>query len=263
MSKPWESAPRENLVRAVVRTPLELRAATDSAVRTLVGHFAVFNVATVIDSWWEGTFREQIAPGAFRKTFQERAGQIRCIYEHGHDPMFGRKPLGTPTLLEEDSVGAAYEVELFDTQLNREHVLPAAGAGQLGASFAFSVVKEEWNEEPDDGGLPMRTILEARVYEFGPCPFGAYDDATSGVRSGVDANLWHALSTEGRADLRRLLADANPTSTSGPGAGQATPTGEAATASTIEPGQPTRAVNALQRSLRLRDLDSIIKEESP
>jgi len=262
--KPSESAPRTGLVRATVRTPLELRdAAAGDGMKTLVGHFAVFNVVTTIDSWFEGTFREQIVPGAFTKTFQERAAQIRCIYEHGRDPMFGRKPLGTPDVLAEDAVGAYYEVGLFDTQLNREHVIPPAAAGQLGASFAFEILKDTWEEEPADGGLPMRTILEARVHEFGPCPFGAYDDATTGVRSGVDPNLWRVLDDDGRAELGHLLEKAAASRTSTPGAGSSTPEAEAAASPSVEPGPPTRAVNALQMALRLRDIDSTLKEIHP
>ena len=39
-------------------------------------------------------------------------------------------------------------------------------------------------------GLPERTILEARVYEFGPVNFPAYSDATSQLgKAGADACL--------------------------------------------------------------------------
>jgi HK97 family phage prohead protease len=183
--------------------PAELRGdLADGGVGTLVGHFARFDSVTVINNYWEGHFREQIAPGAFARTMAERREQIRCIYEHGHDAAFGRKPLGTPDVLQEDTVGARYEVSLFDTQLNREHIVPAARAGQLGASFAFDVLGERWDEEPDDGGLPIRTIEEVRLHEFGPCPFPAYDDATAGVRTAI-ANL-DSLTGDQTATLWRL-----------------------------------------------------------
>lgn len=161
---------------------LEVRAEDDTPP-TLTGHFAVFNTSTVIRSWLEGTFRERIAPGAFTKTIAERAADVRCIYEHGRDGTFGNKPLGAITALREDDQGAYYEVELFDNQLNRDHIIPPARAGQLGASFAFEVLSDDWDDQPEDEGLPIRTIREVRLHEFGPCPFPAYADATAAVRT--------------------------------------------------------------------------------
>jgi hypothetical protein len=45
--------------------------------------------------------------------------------------------------------------------------------GEYGASFRFSVVREEINDSPDPSeynptGLPERTVKEAKVAEFGP-----------------------------------------------------------------------------------------------
>jgi HK97 family phage prohead protease len=194
--------------RALVLEPAQLRAASaadgEEGVGRLVGHFAVFNTPTEINNYWEGHFREQIAPGAFAKTFRERAAQIRCIYEHGHDPMFGRKPIGPPEVLREDKTGAYYEVPLYDNELNRDYLVPAARDGQLGASFRFQVIRETRDEKPADGGIPMVTIQEVKLIEFGPCPFGAYDDATAGVRSIADLQLWESLDDDGRRTLAEL-----------------------------------------------------------
>ena len=190
---------------ALDRPALELRDDSDgTGPGTLVGHAAVFNTLTTIRSYWEGNFRERMAPGAFTKTIAERFARIRCIYEHGYDPMFGTKPLGGIERLAEDGVGLAYTVPLFDTQLNREHVAIPARAGQLGASFAMDILGEEWDDDPADGGLPIRTITEVRLYEFGPCPFGAYADATAGMRSAVAS--WSHLSPARRAMLEDALA---------------------------------------------------------
>ena len=211
-------APRKQIERVLRVTP-EFRAESDNGVGTLVGHFAVFNDQTTIDSYWEGRFREQIAPGAFARTMEQRAGNIRCIYEHGRDPMFGNKPLGVPSF-GEDERGAFYAVDLFDTQLNREHVVPAARSGQLGASFAFDVRGEDWDDNPEDGGLPVRTITEVKLFEFGPCPFPAYESATAGVRTAL-ANL-DLLSADQLVALRSLslpaaTGDENPATSTDPG----------------------------------------------
>jgi HK97 family phage prohead protease len=179
--------PRDSLVRAV-RTGTDLRLA-DTGSKTppmLVGHFAVFNRWTEIHSWVEGHFLERIAPGAFKKTFKEQGNRLRVLLEHGQDPEIGNKPIAEPLVVREDEEGAYYEARLFDGL--PPLVLDGLRAGQYGASFRFSVVAEDFNRKPGESehnpdGLPERTIREARVAEFGPVTFGAYDDATAAVRS--------------------------------------------------------------------------------
>lgn len=173
--------------------PLEVRAVGDdgfSGMPTLFGHFAVFNRWTEIDSLWEGRFMESIAPGAFKKSFQEHRGRMRCLFQHGKDPQVGDKVLGPIRELREDDEGAYYEVPLYDTSYNRD-LLPALSDGQYGASFRFTVMKEsiddspersEWNPE----GIPQRVVQELRCPEFGPVTFPAYADATAGIRSLTD-----------------------------------------------------------------------------
>lgn len=177
---------RDGLYRAVF-PGAELRAASGDGMPTLVGHFAVFNKPTEIASFMEGNFIERIAPGAFRKTFQENKA-IRCLFQHGCDPDIGDKPLGAPAVLREDETGAYYEVPLLDTGYVRDDVLPGLEAGVYGASFCFEVIKEQFDDEPgvsadNPRGLPERTLLEVRVPEFGPVTFPAYEEATAGVRS--------------------------------------------------------------------------------
>lgn len=163
----------------------------------MLGHFAVFNQFTEIDSYFEGRFLERIAPGAFKDTFADRGDQIRVLYEHGADPMIGNKPLGVPDVLREDKTGAYYEVSLFDSSYVND-LKPAIRAGQLGASFRFQVTSEDWitprkASDYNPEMLDERTVTGAKVYEFGPCPFGAYVDATAGLRSRTDEFIEHFL----------------------------------------------------------------------
>lgn len=179
--------PRDNLVRAI-KPGIEVRqVAEGDGMPTLFGHFAVFNVWTEVDSIFEGRFLEQIRPGAFRKTFREQREQIKVLFQHGCDPFIGDKPLGQLTDLREDETGAYYEAPLFDASYVRD-LIPGLEAGAYGASFRFSVMKEEFVEDPgasdhNPKGLPERTIQEARVYEGGPVTFGQYPEATAGLRS--------------------------------------------------------------------------------
>jgi HK97 family phage prohead protease len=195
-----ERPPRDQLVRAVF-PGVEYRAADDdSGLGTLVGHFAVFNQWTEINSIFEGHFMERIAPGAFGKTFVDQRDSMRVTFQHGKDPALGHKVLGPITELREDETGGYYEVPLLDTSYNRD-LVPGLRAGLYGSSFTFRVVKEDFDTKakrsvhnPD--GIPERTVREAQVFEFGPVTYPAYANATAGVRSMTDDYL-----------LGRLLAD--------------------------------------------------------
>ena len=189
-SAPAGAFPREDLYRAVYPGAEIREAPTGSGMPTLRGHFAIFNEWTHIDSAFEGRFMERIAPGAFKKTLKEGRGRIKVLFNHGKDPQIGDKVLGAIDTLREDSKGGTYEVPLFDTSYNRE-LVPGLKAGVYGASFRFNVLKEEVVQNPkrsskNPDGLPERTITEAKVLEFGPVTFPAYDGATAGVRSLTD-----------------------------------------------------------------------------
>ncbi len=182
--------PREDLFRASMPA-VEVRAAADeSDMPVLTGRFAVWNQWTEINSAFEGNFMERVAPGAFKKTFAEGRSGMRALFQHGRDPQVADKPLGPIDVLREDDQGAYYEVPLLDTAYNRE-LVPGLKAGLYGASFRFSVVREDMNTEPERSaanpeGIPERTIREAKVMEFGPVTFPAYAGATAGVRSITD-----------------------------------------------------------------------------
>lgn len=189
-------APRDDLVRALIAGP-ELRAASDTGLGTMSGHYSVTNQWTHIRSWYEGDFMERIAPGAATKTIAEHFAaaqpRVKVLYDHGHDPHIGNKVLGSIDALEEDDEGTRFEVGVFDTTYNRD-LVPGLVAGVYGSSFRFSVIKDEWNEEPgvsshNPQGLPERTITEYRLYEFGPVTFPAYAGATAGMRSLTDRYL--------------------------------------------------------------------------
>jgi HK97 family phage prohead protease len=159
-------------------------------LRTLYGHFAVFDQWSEIDSVREGHFMERVAPGAFAMTFVTDRDRIRVLFQHGRDPQIGDKPLGGIQSLREDDIGGSYSVPLLDTNYNRE-LIPGLEAGLYGASFRFRVRRENWISKParsdyNPARLPERTIREAQVYEFGPVTFPAYAEATAGVRSLTD-----------------------------------------------------------------------------
>jgi HK97 family phage prohead protease len=175
-------------VRARFDQEVELRQSEGDGDSSAVmeGYLAVFDEWTEIDSVFEGRFMERIAPGAFTKTLQERTPKV--LFQHGHDPTIGDKPLGVPRTIEARKTGEFFSVELFDETSYVRDLIPAIAAGQYGVSFRFQAVKELFEDEPgrsdsNPDGLPERTVLEASLPEFGPVTFPAYEGATVGMRS--------------------------------------------------------------------------------
>jgi len=196
--------PRENLFRAVYATPdghhLAIRATGDDAPegdgRTLEVQWYLHDRWTEIDSWFEGNFMERIAPGAASKTIRENRANMRILLQHGRDPQLGDKPIAPIDFLEENDLGGFGGGELFEGL--DPLVVAGLRAGVYGASFRFRVMREEINEEPEPSefnpkGLPERTIKEMAVQEFGPVTWGAYAEASAGVRSITDEMYFGAL----------------------------------------------------------------------
>lgn len=161
----------------------------DGPIMTL--RFSQFNNWYEIDSAREGRFLERVAPGAFTKTIGERGGQVKTLFNHGHDNQIGEKILGKIITLEERKDGAYAEIELFDTSYNRD-LLPGLRAGAYGSSFMFNVMDDAWEDRPErseanPNGLPERTVRALRLLEFGPVTWPANPGTTAGLRSGTDA----------------------------------------------------------------------------
>lgn len=195
------SAPRDDLVRMVQRDDMEAAVMRDG--NTLVGYAAPFNSDTVINSW-EGHFIERVAPGAFRKTLQER--QPRVLFNHGMDPSIGDKPLGKPSVMQERDAGLWTETPLSDTSYNPDIKALVADQAIDGMSIRFSVVKDSWQKPVRKGDLPVRTLQEVRLHEFGPVTFPAYAAATAGIRTAARYQDWQNATEEQRAAITQILS---------------------------------------------------------
>lgn len=170
--------------------------------------FSVFNTFYRIDSMWEGTFMEQIAPGAFKKTMQENGGQTKILFDHGMDMNIGDKPLAVVSNIGEAKNSAFLEGDLLDTSYNRD-LAPGLRAGAYGSSFMFEALDESWNYEPEASatnpdGIPERTINQVRLFEAGPVTWPANPAATAGLRSGAD---WIASKVRDRDESRYAELD--------------------------------------------------------
>jgi phage head maturation protease len=215
---------------------LDLRAEGDTGDgSTMFGHFTVFDRWYEIDSWIEGHFLERTVKGSARKTIKENRDQIVTAYDHGYDIYIGDSQLGHIDMLREDDEGVFYEVPLYDTDYNRDRILPLLQGrtmdgrnrgSALGASFKFRKVRDEWNMSPkrsdyNPDGIPERTVREFQLFEFGPVNFPASAAATSGVRGLTDwAHDRHRAQAErsGRPTPSWLPADRQVTGNENPAA---------------------------------------------
>lgn len=200
---------------------------------TLDGWGAVFNRLTVIDSW-EGRFREQIAPGAMKRSFKETPPIIQ--FDHGRHTMIGSIPIAKLERIAEEvdpvlaPEGGAHIVGRFLDHPIVDLVRQAIEAEAIsGMSFRFGVVAEAWatadgkqirNEQdltrelarsmdaPTEE-LPIRTLKQVKVPEMGPVVWPAYADTSVSTRSIIDLGALRRGDPEQRIALAEamLIAD--------------------------------------------------------
>lgn len=178
----------------------------------IVGHAALFNNRTMI----AGSFYEEIDPGAFSKTIKE--GDVRSLWNHDINFVLGRTKSGT-LRLSEDEKGLRIENDAPQTQLINDMVLEPMRRGDVDQmSFSFDAVRTEWINQEND--LPIRRLLEVKLYDVSPVTFPAYPDADVSVRSafaavGIDTlALTQAITrskvgaiTDADRDLMRAVMD--------------------------------------------------------
>ncbi len=137
----------------------EVRRASALEVRTDDDTIAVEGYATVYDAPYDvgGMFTETIARGAAAKSATE--ADVRFLVNHDGLPL-ARTKSGTMTLVSDD-VGLRVRAELSAESTLAADVLDAMRRGDLDEmSFAFSVVRGEWNADYSE-----RTIREVKLYD--------------------------------------------------------------------------------------------------
>lgn len=159
---------------------LDVRAKQEDGKRFIEGLAAVFNQETVIGSW----FREMVEPGAFKRVLAEKPDVI-AAYNHNWEMVLARTTNGTLEL-EETEEGLKYRAEINESDPEALSVYAKVERGDVPqASFAFTVRAESWVSPPANSKeLPLRKITEVdQLYDVGPCPFGAYPQASAQARS--------------------------------------------------------------------------------
>jgi len=156
--------------RALNAAP-ELRA--DDGAKVARGYAALFNSRTMIGDWFE----EEIAPGAFTGTLKN--ADVRALVDHDTGRVIGRSSSGTLRLNEDDK-GLFVEIDLPDTTDGRDLAVQLDRGDISGMSFGFRVLTEIWDMTED---MPIRTIVEAELFEVSAVAFPAYPDTEIALRS--------------------------------------------------------------------------------
>lgn len=172
MTKTKTNNPKHE-VRTFTVSQLSTRSA-EGEERKLVGYASVFNSPTTIGDDW---FNEEIIPGAFARSISEK--DVRALFNHDWNNVLGRTKSGT-LLLEEDSHGLRFEVELPDTTVAND-LAKSIDRGDIDqCSFGFIPVVEQWDHE----AVPAaRKLVEVELFEISIVSLPAYDDTTVSLRS--------------------------------------------------------------------------------
>jgi HK97 family phage prohead protease len=179
--------------------PAKIEADGDTVKVT--GYAAVFNQQADI----AGMFREQIAPGAFAKAVKR--DDVVFLINHEGLPL-ARTRSGT-LKLSEDEHGLKIETELDLTDPDVNSIVPKMKRGDLDKmSFGFIPVKQEWD---DSGDIPLRTIVEASLFDVSIVTNPAYEGTEIGLRCLQDFRNEQHSSAHVAARMRMKLALKNAT----------------------------------------------------
>lgn len=160
-----------------------------------------FNRETAIGDPKKGGWREEVAPGAAKKSVQE--GDIVFLAHHDMHMPLARMSAGNLSL-EEAGDSLRYEVDPVDTSYGRD-IRKLADAKVLGGvSIGFRPIKDEWR---DDDGNPSdkfsgthRILREIQLIEISAVTNPAYKDTSIMARDELLAER------ETRAEERAVSA---------------------------------------------------------
>ena len=138
-----------------------------------------FGRETTIGDPKRGGFREEVAPGCFRKTLNE--GDALMIWQHNMSMPLARSSAGNLELREgsfQGHDGLVVNANPVDTSYAQD-MRKLAKAGVLGGfSFGFNVVKDSWYDdegrESDKFSGTKRVLREVQLIEVSPVTRPAY-----------------------------------------------------------------------------------------
>lgn len=210
----------KQVTRSYTFGEFELRAGKADSV-TLEGHASITAHPYEVNDMW-GAFTETIKPGAFKKTLSE-SPDVMLLVNHGGLPL-ARTKSGTLRLAE-DGQGLAVSATLEPTDPDVQAIVPKMERGDLNEmSFAFRVVRDQWNEDYTErdiaevnlhkgdvsvvnyGANPATSAALRGLAELVGADLGVLDDEIRKLRAGQEADL--AVIERARRALDELLAPA-------------------------------------------------------
>lgn len=129
---------------------------------------------------------------------------VYASWQHDAREILGRTP-GT-LLVAEDDIGLRYEIT--PPSWAEKYVETIERGDVRGSSFIFRPTKEEWDETNED--MPIRSVIEAELFEVSPVTTPAYPQSTVGVRSAEETFQSRPLSEvvkDDETEKRAVAAD--------------------------------------------------------
>lgn len=164
--------------------------------RTIAGYAAVFNARSQPIF---GLFVEEILPGAFADSI--RQDDIFAYWHHESSQVLGRAASKTLRLTEDDH-GLRVEIDLPETTDGNDALTLIRRRDVSQMSFAFSVERDEdeiWKRI--DGGMRLRQVKRAKLYEVSPVTHPAYRQTEIGARSEMRSVYEQKLRDLDKAEL--------------------------------------------------------------
>lgn len=173
--------------------------------------------STFEDTYDLGAFRERVDSRAMNKTLADGGGRggegIPLLVNHDGIPLANTKS-GTLNI-EPDKYGlrtmTPAEKPLDPANPRVQEVASAMRRGDLNKmSFAFETLRDSWDDEPEDGGTPVRTIEEVRLWDVSLVTSPANPNTSAEMRSIAAVALTHGLEQDTADDKRSRAAGEPP-----------------------------------------------------
>lgn len=147
----------------------------------ITGYAAVFNsLSKTLRTPSGRKFREQIAPGAFKRSL-DRGADVRALVEHNKGLKLGRRKSGTLEI-REDNHGLYVEITPPNTTAGRDALEEVRRGDLSGMSFGFSVPSGGDSFERREDAV-VRTLRDVDLFEVTLTGFPAYEDTEVSLRS--------------------------------------------------------------------------------
>lgn len=169
-----ESSAAKQVVLASFPTAL---ARSEARGRVMVGYATVWDVPIEGGGGWFPVDTMYLRTGAFKKSLKEQ-GAPKVLFNHGHDPQLGMKPLGKPTVVREDDYGLWTETPLDKTSWADDIVTLLESGALDSMSVTFEAKEYAYLDEGD-----AMSVTQARLYEFGPVTFPAAPGTSATLHS--------------------------------------------------------------------------------